>query len=183
MTIPSWPPAGKPPRASSTRGLSVDPLPRSILHSLVSDLPGPSDETPSMRALRFQSQMAEVLNFKPRDSFEAMIACQCVMLRPLAEESRRDAVRPDLSEANKKQCLQSAKQLDRLIADMKKALTKRQAKPLGDMDPMMFEALGLGQFLIREHPAGAHEAEDRGSFAQFPEAIIVPTHSAPKLLQ
>ena len=180
MTILPWPPVGKPPRAGSTRGLSVNPLPRSILHSLVSNLPGQSDETPAMRALRFQSQRAEVLAFKPRDSFEAMMACHCVMLRPLAEESRRDAVRPDVTAPNKKKCLQTAKQLDKLIADMKRALALRQAKPLGNMDPLMFSALGLGRFLIRENPPAAGAAE--GGFDQLREAnaIIVPLHSAPE---
>lgn len=176
MTILPWPAAHTPRRPRATRKLIVDPLPRSVLHSLVADLPGPKDETDADRAARFEAQLAEVLSYNPRDSADAMIATHCVMLRLLAEDGHRDAVRPNRDPAMAKQLLRGAKQMDKLLANMKQTLARRQAQTLGKMDPAMFVSLGLEQFLIPD-PDDPDQPEEAFS------AIIVPLHPAPKMLQ
>src|ERR1700676_1946330 len=88
--IPS--PAGGTSRP--TRELTVDKLPRSVLHSLVSDIPGPENETDADRLARCNAQLAQVLGYKPRSTAEAMLAVRCVMFRALAKETIRDAARP-----------------------------------------------------------------------------------------
>jgi hypothetical protein len=176
MTVLPWPAAPVPGRRKSARKLIVDPLPRSVLHSFVADLPGPKDETESERAVRFEAQLAEVLGYNPRDSSDAMIATHCVLLRLLAEDSHRDARRPGLDPAQVKQLLRGAKQLDKLLAEMKRTLARRQAQTPGKMDPAMFVALGLEQFLV---PVPDDPDEPEEAFS----AIIVPLHPAPKLLQ
>ena len=176
MTILPWPPDANRRSPRSSRKLIVDPLPQSILHGLVNDLPGPEDETETARAARFDAQLAEVLSYNPRNSAEAMIATHCVLLGLLAADSHRDAVRPGLAPAMAKQFLRGAKEFDKLIADMKQILTLRQARPLGQMDPALCLSLGLGQFLIPD-PDDPDQAEEAFS------AIIVPLHPAPKMLQ
>jgi hypothetical protein len=176
MTILPWPIDHTTRRPRSTRKLIVDPLPQSVLHSLVADLPGPKDETEAERSARFQAQLAEVLGYAPRDSADAMLATQCVLLRLLAEDAHRDASRPILEPAVAKKRLRGAKQMDRLFAEMKQTLAHRQAQTRGKMDPAMFVAFGLEQFLVPD-PDDPEQAEEAFS------AIIVPLHPAPKMLQ
>jgi hypothetical protein len=173
VTILPWPTAGKPRRA---RKLIVDPLPRPVLHSFVSGLPGPKDESEAERAVRFEAQLAEVLSYKPRNSAEAMMATHCIMLRLLAEDTHRDAARPSLSPAAEKKNLRIAKQFDKLVGDWQKVLQRRQAEPPGEMDAALCQSLGLGEFLIPD-PADTFQDERAVS------AIIVPLHPAPKMLQ
>jgi hypothetical protein len=174
MSVLNWPKSF--PRKSS-RKLIVDPLPQSVLHQLVSDLPGPKDETPAEQASRFEAQLAEVLGYNPRNAADAMLATHCVLLRLLAEDAHRDASRRDLSPAMAKQFLRGARQADKLLADMRKALARRQAEPQGKLDPALFASLGLDQFLIPDPDDNPDDAEDAFS------AIIVPLHPAPKMLQ
>lgn len=176
MTILTWPSEPARRRAKSPRKMIVDPLPQSVLQALVANLPGPKDETEAARAARFESQLAEVLNFNPRDSVEAMLATHCVMLRLLADDTHRDAARPGLTPAMAKKFLRSAKQFDKLIAGHKQTLADRQARPLGKMDPALSVSLGLGEFLIPD-PDDPDNGEEAFS------AVIVPLHSAPKMLQ
>jgi hypothetical protein len=174
MTILPWPANRPSRRPRSTRDLIVDPLPLSVLHSIVSNLPGPKSETEPRRAVRFEAQLAEVLSYKPRNSADAMLATHCIMLGLMAEDMHRDAARPDLDPAQAKKFLRSAKQFEKLRADMKKTLERRQTRPLGKMDPAMFIALGLEQFLVPDPEAMPEEAFS---------AVIVPLHPAPKTLQ
>lgn len=176
MTILSWPAEPNPRRPKATRKLIVDPLPQAVLHSLVGDLPGPKHETDTERAARFKVQLAEVLSYKPRDSAEAMIAAHCVMLRLLAEDAHRDAARPHPDAATAKKFLRAAKQMDKLLTDMKRTLARRQTQTLGKIDPAMAISLGLEQFLIPD-PDDPDQVEEAVS------AIIVPLHPAPKMLQ
>jgi hypothetical protein len=176
MTILPWPTGHTPRRPRSTRKLIVDPLPQSVLHSLVADLPGPKDETETERSARFEAQLAEVLGYAPRDSADAMLATQCVLLRLLAEDGHRDASRPVLAPAMAKKLRRGAKQMDRLLAEMKQTLALRQAQTRSKMDPAMFVSLGLEQFLIPD-PDDPDQVEEAVS------AIIVPLHPAPKMLQ
>jgi len=174
MTVLPWPAGRQTPR--STRKMIVDPLPRSILHSLVSDIPGPRDETGEERAARFDRQMAEVMHYRPRNSAEAMMATHCIMMRLLAEDSRRDAARPDLSPRLAKQNQRLAKQFDKQIAELEQLLARQQARPLGKMDPALFVSMGMGQFLIPD-------PDDPAQIDQAASAVIVPLHPAPKMLQ
>jgi hypothetical protein len=176
MTILTWPSNGGRRRPKLPRKMIVDPLPSSVLHNLVGDLPGPKDETEVARATRFEAQLAEVLSFNPRNSAEAMMATHCVLLRLLAEDTHRDAVRPGLTRAMAKKFLRSAKEFDKLIAEMKQTLAERQAQPLGRMDPALCLSLGLGEFLIPDPDDPDHDEE---AFS----AVIVPLHPAPKMLQ
>lgn len=127
-------------------------------------------------ATRFDAQLAEVLSYHPRDSADAMLATQCVLLRLLAEDCHRDANRPDPDPAKVKKLLRTAKQFDQLLAGMMQTLTRRQEQPIARMDPATFVSLGLEQFLIPD-PEDPNEVEEAFS------AIIVPLHPAPKLLQ
>jgi hypothetical protein len=176
MIILPWPAGPTPRRAKSTRGLIVDPLPQSVLHQLVSDLPGPKHETEAARAARFDAQMAELLSYNPRNSAEAMLATHCILLRLLAEDAHRDASRPNPDPATAKKLQRSARQMDKLLADMQQTLARRQAQALGKLEPATFIALGLEQLLIPD-PDDPNVAEEAFS------AIIVPLHPAPKMLQ
>ncbi len=169
MTLIPWPPIGSRKRhPRSVRKSIVDPLPQAVLRSLVSDLPGPRQETAAERAARYDDQMAEVLSFRPRNCAEAMIACQCVLLRVLA--GMANGVSPTQKPSG------DAKQLARLIIDMKQALADRQAAPLGKIDKSIFVALGLTESLIPD-PGDPDQLNDAFS------AIIIPLHAAPKMLQ
>jgi hypothetical protein len=148
-------------------------LPLSVLHQLVADIPGPRGETGAERASRFAAQLAEVLTYNPRNSAEAMIATHCILLRLLAEDAHRDSVRPHRHTAV---AGRSAKQFDKLLADLKQTLADFQAQPLQLPDAETFIALGLGHFLI---PGPKPEADAEEAFS----AIIVPLHPAPKILQ
>ena len=174
MTIIPWPPAGKPPRPA--RKMIVDPLPQSILHSFVNDIPGPKNETPAERAVRYEAQMAEVLSYNPRNSADAMLATHCVLLRLVAQDSHRDAARPGIAPALMKKFLRSARQFEKLAVDMAKTLARRQAQPLGRMDPAIFQSLGMTEFLIPD-------PDDPAQPDQAVSAVIVPLHPAPKMLQ
>jgi hypothetical protein len=176
MTVLPWPPDAPRRHPKSPRKMIIDPLPQSILHGFVTDIPGPKDETETTRAARFEAQLTEVLSYNPRNSAEAMMATHCVVLRLLAEDSRHDAARPGLAPAVAKKFLRSAKEFDQLIADMKQTLTLRQARPLERMDPALCLSVGLGEFLIPD-PDDPAQAEEAFS------AIIVPLHPAPKMLQ
>ena len=96
MTNPSC------PAGPTTRNLIVDPLPKSVLHQLVANLPGPKHETDAARAARFEAQLAEVLSFNPRNSAEAMLATHCIMLRLVGEDAHRDAGRFNPNQAEVK---------------------------------------------------------------------------------
>jgi hypothetical protein len=176
MTILPWPADSNQRRPTPDRELIVDPLPQKILHSLVSDLPGPRGETETERAARFQAQLAEVLSYKPRNSAEAMLATHCVMLRLLADDSRRDTARPNRDAAIAKKLVRDSKQMHKLLDNMEKTLTDRQSQSLGKMDVALAVSLGLGEFLI-PNPDDPDRPEEAYS------ATIVPLHPAPKMLQ
>jgi hypothetical protein len=176
MTVLPWPAAATSRRPRSTRKMIVDPLPQPILHSLVSGIPGPRDETDVQKSARYDAQLAEVLSYQPRNSAEAMLATHCVLYRLLAEDAQRDAARPGQTEAQEKKRKRMAKQMDKMLADMRHALARRQARPLGKMDPALAVSLGMEQFLIPD-PDDPDQAEPAFS------ATIVPLHPAPKTLQ
>jgi hypothetical protein len=176
MTVLPWPADQKSRPTRTPRKLIVDPLPRTVLHSLVRDLPGPRGETEQQRALRFETQLAEVMTYQPRDSAEAMLATHCIMLRLMAEDCYRDAASNVASPAIAKRCQRDGKQFDKLLADMRATLKRRQALPLAKMDPAMAVSLGLSDFLIPD-PDDPDQTEEAFS------ATIVPLHPAPKMLQ
>jgi hypothetical protein len=175
MSIVPWPPR-KPRRPKKTPELIVDPLPDAIVRAFVADIPGPKNETEAERAARFATQLTEVLSYKPRDSADAMMATHCVLLRLVAEDARRDANRAGVAPQTARKCLRDAKELERLGAEMKHMLARRQSRPLGKMDPALFRSLGLGQFLVPD-PGDPIQRD------QATSAVIVPLHPAPKLLQ
>lgn len=176
MTILPWP-ADKPRRRpKAPRKMIIDPLPTSVLHHLVADLPGPKGETEAERAARFEAQLAEVKTFNPRDSAEAMLATHCVLMDALTKHTIRDATNPRLTPGVAKQCDRDAKEFQKLMQETKHALARRQAAPLGRMDAALCALLGLSRFLI---PDPDEPATSEPAFS----AIIVPLHSAPKMLQ
>jgi hypothetical protein len=175
MSIVPWPPR-KPPLPRKTSKVVVDPLPEAILRAFVADIPGPKNETEAERADRFETQLAEVLSYKPRDSADAMMATHCVLLRLVAEDARRDANRADVAAQTARKCLRDAKELERLATDMKQMLARRQSRPLAKMDPALFRSLGLGEFIVAD-------PDDPDQLDQATSAVIVPLHPAPKLLQ
>jgi hypothetical protein len=155
----------------------VDPLPKSVLHQLVADLPGPKDETETARAARFEAQLAEVLSYRPRNAAEAMLATHCILFRLVADDARADASRTCSIPAEAHQHLRSARQFDRLIAKSQRTLADFQARPSGIPDPVMSAALGLSPVLAPDPGRSIDDAEEAFS------AIIVPLHPAPKTLQ
>lgn len=175
MPIPS---SGKaaPDTPRSTHEPTVDPLPTSVLHQLVADLPGPRDETDAGRAARFEAQLAEMLSYRPRNVAEAMLATHCILLRLVAEDALRDASRAASVPAMAKRHQRSAKQFYKLLANMQRMLTDFQSRPLGPVDPAVFAASGHEEVPVsgRSPVADAEEAFS---------AIIVPLHPAPKMLQ
>ena len=172
MTIIPWP-SGKSRRPVK---LVVDPLPQAVLHSLVRDIPGPKNETEAGRAARFEAQLVEVLNYKPRNAGEAMLAVDCVMLRRFAKGTNRDAARPGRLPTTAAKVLRNEKQFAQLLGKLEKMLTRRQTGPQPEMDPAIYKSLGLGEFLV---PDPADTDHDEAAVS----AIIVPLHPAPKMLQ
>ena len=166
MTIHRWPakPTGR--STKSIREQILDPLPVAVLHSLVAGLPGPKDETAAERAVRFDAQLAEVLSHNPRDSVEAMIATQTVVLR-LLSASARDRLAGDPARV---------KQMERMFTGLMRAMRQRQSRPLGAIDPTVAASLGLGEFLISD-PHDPNQIEEAAS------ARILALHPAPKMLQ
>jgi hypothetical protein len=150
----------------------VDPLPRAVLHSLVLDLPGPKGETELQRAVRFETQLTELHSHDPRNAAEAMIAAQCILLRLLTEDFYRDANCPNLDPISEKKLRHGAKQMDKLLADMKTSLARLQARPAGG--PAMFLSLCLTDVPITD-------LDDPDPAEQAFSAIIVPLHPAPKM--
>ncbi len=201
MTIVPWPSGDQRRRPEQDQELIVDPLPKAILHGLVADLPGPKGETEAERAIRFEAQLAEVLRYNPRNSAEAMLATQCILLRLMLADSRHDAGRPDLTPGLAKKLLQHAKEFRKLIGQMEQALASRQAQPAGGMDVRLALALGLGEYVIPDPAAtlpAASVAAAKVPAAKVPaakvpaidgladyavSAVIVPLHPAPKMLQ
>jgi len=171
MTNPSWPP--RPP----TRKLIVDTLPQSVLQQLVADIPGPKDETEAARAARFEAQLAEVLSHNPRDAAEAMLATHCILLRLVADDARGHANRARAFPAEAKQHQRSARQFDKLLANMQRTLTDFQARPLSPPDPAICAALGLKASPMPDPARTIDDAEEAFS------AVIVPLHAAPRTLQ
>jgi hypothetical protein len=180
MTVLTWPQAATRRPAKSLRKMIIDPLPKSVLHHFVNEIPGPKDETETERAARFEVQLAEVLSFHPRDAAEAMMATKCVLLRLVAEDCHRDAVRPGVAAAVAKKFLRNAKQFDQLIKEARQTLERYQSQPPVKIDPAFGVALGLAlgvePFLVPD-PDDPDQAEEPVS------AIIVPLHPAPKMLQ
>jgi hypothetical protein len=172
MTVIPW------PRGKSRRPvkLVVDPLPQAVLHSLVRDIPGPKNETEAHRTARFEVQLIEVLDYKPRNAAEAMLAVNCIMLRPFAKGTNRDAARPGRPPMTAARVLRTDKQFTQLLGKLEKMLTRRQTGPQPEMDPAIYKSLGLSGFLVPD-PADTEHDEEAVS------AIIVPLHPAPKMLQ
>ena len=177
MTVLPWP-AGRAPRRSSTpRAEIADPSPGTVLHTLVSDIPGPRGETAPERAARFEAQLAEVLSYTPRDAVEAMLAVQCVVLRLVTEDAQRDAARPGLPPDLARDIPRSVRQMTKLTAKMKRTLRDWQDRPLPAVDSAAFRAV--------EPPAPAPlpDPDAYDETAEAFSAIIVPLHPAPRMLQ
>jgi hypothetical protein len=172
VTVITWP-SRKP---IPTRKLVVDPLPRAVLHSLVSGIPGPGNETEADGTARFQTQLAEVLGYNPRNAGEAMLAVQRIVLRLLSKDTNRDAARASRPATTAAKILRDEKQFVRMMDKWEKMLARRQAGPPLEMDPAIHKSLGLGEFLVPD-PTDTEHDEDAVS------AIIVPLHPAPKMLQ
>src|SRR5579864_4079644 len=176
MTVIRWPIERRPRPTTPARNLVVDPLPEKILHTMVADIPGPRNETEAERAARFDAQLAEVLSHKPRDAFEVMLVTQAIMMRLVAEDAHRDAVRQGRGSDMAKKFLRQAKQLDKQTAETVRLLEEFQSRARPKLDPAIFAAAGLGEFLIPDpdDPAQPEEAVS---------GVIVPLHPAPKMLQ
>jgi hypothetical protein len=138
-----------------------------VLDSLVTGLPGPNDETDVERAARFEAQMAAVLTLGPRDVTEAMIAVQSVVLGQLADPTRQ-AVHPGLASAEEKKILREAMRIDKRVTDCRETLLRRQATPQAAMH-------------LANYPVLSPEDPDQDKEAV--NAVIVPLHLAPKMLQ
>jgi hypothetical protein len=177
MAIPSSPTKPAPNQSGSVRTLIVDSLPQEVLHQMVADLPGPRDETDAARAARFEAQLAEVLSYKPRNAAEAMLATHCILLRLVADDARLDALRLEAAPAEAKPHQRSARQFDKLLANMQRTLADFQARPRARQTPAVFAALGFNAFPASGPARSLDDAE-----AAF-SAVIVPLHPAPKTLQ
>ena len=173
MTVIPWPTGGK---SRQTRELVVDPLPQAVLHSLVSDIPGPKNEPEADRLVRFKLQLAEVLGYRPRNVVEAMSAVHCIILRLLAEDANRDAARPGRSPTTAAKIRRDQKQFTQLLDKWEKRLTRRQTGAQPEMDPATYKSFAPGEFVVPD-PADTDHDEEAVS------AIIVPLHPAPKMLQ
>jgi hypothetical protein len=179
MTLPSRLRPARPAQGGPdlVGNFVVHPLPQSVLHQLVADLPGPNDETEASRAARFEAQLAEVLSYRPRNAAEAMLATHCILFRLVADDARADASRTCSVPAKAQQHLRSAKQFDKLISKLQRTLADFQARPLGTPDPAISAAFGLRPSLFPDPERNIDDAEEAFS------AIIVPLHPAPRTLQ
>jgi hypothetical protein len=179
MHIPSRPRPAKPAQdAPDLAGnLIANRLPQSVLHQLVADLPGPKHETDAARTARFETQLAEVLSYNPRNAAEAMLATHCILLRLVADDARADASRPETTFAEAKQHQRSGRQFDKLLANMRRMLADFKSRPLGTPDPALFAALGLKPLPVPGLARNLDDAEEAFS------AVIVPLHQAPRTLQ
>jgi hypothetical protein len=151
-------------------------LPRLVLDHLVSELPGPPNETEAERAVRNDAQRAEVLGFRPRDTVEAMLATHCMMLGMVAEDASRNAARQPATSAEGKKSGRVAKQLSQQTTITHRLLAERQSRPLAPLHLKVLEVLGMN----RPQPPAQ---DDPAEVGQAESAVIVPLHPAPKMLQ
>jgi hypothetical protein len=166
------------PAAFSTGKPIVGPLPLSVLHRFVVDLPGPKDETDAARAARFAAQLAELLSYHPRNALEAMLATHCILFRLVANDARRDANRCAAVPAMAKRHERDAKQFDKIIANKRRMLADFQSRPSDTpVAVAMSAALARQQFLVPVPASVPDDTEEAFS------AVIVPLHPAPKTLQ
>lgn len=176
MSILPWPKQPRPSARANRRAPHPDPLPRSILHAMVADIPGPRGETEDERAARFQRQLADVLSYKPRDAAELMMAVQCVVMRLLQADSARDAARADAGSELAKQARRQAGDFAVLAQEMAAALARFQARPLTGPAAGILSALGK--------PPSRERVSDEPAFAEKPAgASIAALHPAPAAIQ
>jgi hypothetical protein len=97
-------------------------------------------------------------------------------LNMLVMNANRDAAVQPPGSAARRKIIRDAMNLMKQISAIYEHLVARQSRPLGEIDRTMFEALGLGRFLI---PEPNELPLDEEAFS----AIIVPLHPAPKMLQ
>jgi hypothetical protein len=175
MTVLSWPPNRKPPRARPARKVIVDPLPLATLEAFA-DIPGPRDETPEQKAARLEANKAEILSFNPRNAAEAMLASHTILMRALAGDTKREAASQPKGSSRGNQFLRLLKQFDKQAEETLRHLEHQQSRPLAKIDPAFFRALGLTPEVIPD-------PDDPAQLDQAVSAIIVPLHPAPKMLQ
>lgn len=109
MTVLPWP--IQPARIKG--GAARDPALDDVLRRMAEGLPNEPGLTPSQRAARVETHIAEIEAYGPRTRAEIMIATQCVLLTILAEDARRDAARTDLDRPLQQKFLKAARALDK----------------------------------------------------------------------
>jgi hypothetical protein len=154
----------------------IDPLPQPVLHMLVSDMPGPPNETKAERDARFQRQLAEVMAYEPRTAVEAMLAIQAIAMHMLHDDCSREAQRADLSVRLRDQNRGLARRAEAQSRDAAHMLAEMQKKPVHKFRRTLFDALGVEPWM-KPDPDDPENAEVPDS------SVIVPLHPSPKSLQ
>ena len=98
------------------------------------------------------------------------------MLRVLRQHTGAGASNANLTSSMMKKIMRDSKQFDKMLAAMETTAARRQAQPLPPLDPALFRAFGLDDFLMPFH-------DDAGQTDGAVSAVIVPLHPPPKLLQ
>jgi hypothetical protein len=175
MTILRWPNQNGSRQGAAAREPETEALPRSVLHSLVADLPGPVGETEAERLTRFVAQLAEVLSYRPRDAADVMLASHCIMLGMLAAAAHRDATRSGVAPHTANTFLRDMKQFEKMIAESRRIIALRRAASKRTARQPVPRTADLRSKTVAR--------DDAGQSDQAVSAIIVPLHPAPKLLQ
>jgi hypothetical protein len=161
-------------------------LPQSVLHHLVANIPGPTGETEAARAARFEAQLAEVLNYRPRNAAEAMLATQCILMRLVGDHARADAERSCMIPATSKQHLRSATQFDKALTNTQRTLAHFQSRCLGTPDPATVAPAALvtsADPVSQSQNTSSVRARITDESEEAFSGVIVPLHPAPKMLQ
>jgi hypothetical protein len=177
MTIIPWP--GKRHRVKAPRQFTAIRLPEAVLDSFAADIPGPKSETPAEHAINHAAHRKEILSYRPRDAAEAMLATQCILLGLVTADAKRDAAAQNPRSASKRKVQLVAKQLSDQTMAMHRLLVDRQAQPLGTMNEAILAALGFAEPPAPYPIPGAAQPHP----AKIEDAVIVPLHPAPKMLQ
>jgi hypothetical protein len=176
MTVPLWsPPESRRPRDLTAKPV-VDRLPEAVLDKLAEDIPGPKHETVAGRADRIAMRRTEILSYRPRDTAEAMLATQCIILGMLMAYALGDtAIFPPTSSIGKKTD-RDIRFLYRNIKGLPRCMLERRTHLMAETNRVTLEACRLSQPPIPE-------PNDRALAEEAFSAVIVPVHPAPKMLQ
>ena len=134
----------------------ADPLTEAEVRAVLDSLPGPRRETEARKRERCEGRLRDVLPLRPRNAMEVIFAVQCAMIRESAIGARAE---PETAQDQERRLRQ-------------RSLTIREMEAMSKM-------------LIK---AAAEDTRQRRQPAPPPardivEAVIVPTHLAPTMLQ